>query len=526
MLVKRTLLAASFLLAGCGARTGLHVEKDGGPYLAPECMTTADCEPEDACHPVACDYGSCVPLDPIDCDDGDPCTKDECAPESGACTHDPTTFDLDKDGHRAPLPGKKPGEPGACGDDCDDANAKAFPGNAETCDGVDNDCNGIVDDGMHYVPASGGPDAVQVSSEMPPAGPGGLAWSGESYMAVYTGQVKGKDGVYDARLDLGGAKIGAEAAFNDFPADAMGGPVVWTGDRYGIAWQDRRNGNYEVYFNEMGPDGAKLGPDVRVTNAGGFSINVAMTWTGSEFVLVWEDDRVKNNAAGVFHVYGQTVDLDRNLVGENVKLSLGQLEDHESPQIATGLSSVGVVWTHGDPSKHGIAFQTFGFDLKPKMDKAIELVPDGLSGVFPTIVWSKLTEQYLVAYYDPDHTPRAIYATALGEDGKVAIPPKKVTDSPRHSRYPALLPLGDRTLLVWSDDKDQSGGYELYSKMLGNLLDDMGAESRVTSAKGDSVFPIATFGPQGNVGVLFRDDRDGTQEVWFSHLVCEAGSSP
>ncbi len=31
-------------------------------------------------------------------------------------------------------------------DDCDDANAAAYPGNPETCDGVDNDCNGTVDD--------------------------------------------------------------------------------------------------------------------------------------------------------------------------------------------------------------------------------------------------------------------------------------------------------------------------------------------------------------------------------------------
>ncbi len=33
-------------------------------------------------------------------------------------------------------------------DDCDDAEAKSFPGNAEVCDGIDNDCNGEVDDGV------------------------------------------------------------------------------------------------------------------------------------------------------------------------------------------------------------------------------------------------------------------------------------------------------------------------------------------------------------------------------------------
>ncbi|MEQ1571064.1 MAG: putative metal-binding motif-containing protein, partial [Myxococcota bacterium] len=35
--------------------------------------------------------------------------------------------------------------------DCDDVNAASFPGNAEACDDLDNDCNGEVDDGLNSV---------------------------------------------------------------------------------------------------------------------------------------------------------------------------------------------------------------------------------------------------------------------------------------------------------------------------------------------------------------------------------------
>lgn len=40
-----------------------------------------------------------------------------------------------------------PGYVGQSGD-CDDENAKVYPGAAETCDGLDNNCNGTIDDGM------------------------------------------------------------------------------------------------------------------------------------------------------------------------------------------------------------------------------------------------------------------------------------------------------------------------------------------------------------------------------------------
>lgn len=68
-----------------------------------------------------------------DCRDDDPCTvSEQCA--DGRCLVSPS--DQDRDGHGALSCG---------GDDCDDGNARIYPGVAERCNGGDDDCDGIVD---------------------------------------------------------------------------------------------------------------------------------------------------------------------------------------------------------------------------------------------------------------------------------------------------------------------------------------------------------------------------------------------
>ena len=155
-LLRHAARVSVLFFVGCGSRT--QFEFIDGP---PECTEDKDCDGYgDLCFPVGCVKNTCQDLAPVSCDDHNPCTADTCDPTNGTCLHPSSTLDLDNDGHRAPLPGKAPGEIDSCGDDCDDTNAMAFPGGVEVCDGLDNDCNGVVDDGAQFSPVG---DAVKVS---------------------------------------------------------------------------------------------------------------------------------------------------------------------------------------------------------------------------------------------------------------------------------------------------------------------------------------------------------------------------
>ncbi|MCB9597504.1 MAG: hypothetical protein H6719_32585 [Sandaracinaceae bacterium] len=154
--------AAALLLCACGARTALkeppRERTDGGRVDAgPRDAGTRDaglrdagdgvdaaicggpcsddvfCNGEETCDPVTT---SCVPGTPPDCDDGDECTRDSCNARSDACRHVAEERDEDGDGV------------GACEGDCDDRDPAISPRATETCDTVDNDCDGRVDEGV------------------------------------------------------------------------------------------------------------------------------------------------------------------------------------------------------------------------------------------------------------------------------------------------------------------------------------------------------------------------------------------
>ncbi|MCB9677078.1 MAG: VCBS repeat-containing protein [Alphaproteobacteria bacterium] len=101
-------------------------------------LVGGDCnDANDSIHPGA----------PEDCDPVD--RNCDGSPAAGAVDQITGYLDFDGDGFGNPAQSLTactlPGTYVSVGGDCNDAQAAAFPGNPEICDGVDNDCNGTVD---------------------------------------------------------------------------------------------------------------------------------------------------------------------------------------------------------------------------------------------------------------------------------------------------------------------------------------------------------------------------------------------
>ncbi|MFO0684059.1 MAG: MopE-related protein [Sandaracinus sp.] len=100
-----------------------------------ECQDGDSCNGNESCNLTT--HTCAAAVEPLACDDSDPCTTDTCVAATG-CVFTSVLVDHDGDGSFAPT--------ASCGgDDCDDNDPTRHPGANEVCPGtVDSNCDGVV----------------------------------------------------------------------------------------------------------------------------------------------------------------------------------------------------------------------------------------------------------------------------------------------------------------------------------------------------------------------------------------------
>ncbi len=150
---RAVLLTLSLSLAACNSTEETVLDAATADAAAVdatvECTEDAQCNDGLFCNGTeSCSPGGqCLSGSIVDCNDGIACTIDQCSNETRACVS--TAPDVDEDGHGDSSCLDTNGTP--LGDDCNDLDGNRFPGNVEFCDAEnhDEDCDsttfGIVD---------------------------------------------------------------------------------------------------------------------------------------------------------------------------------------------------------------------------------------------------------------------------------------------------------------------------------------------------------------------------------------------
>jgi hypothetical protein len=448
----------------------------------------------------------------VDCDDGDACTEDLCEPALG-CNNRKLTLDSDGDGYLGPRPGSTPGTPEACGDDCDDSSASVFPGNRELCDGLDNDCNGIKDDGVsEYVPLlaerrlSGASD---VRSSV-----GGLTATSSQFVVSYSARRGTRRQNLLALLDPNLQTV-TETQITQLNTDAFAGPVIFSGSTLTAAWEDaRQEGNYEIYLATFDASGNKLAPDLRVTDAPNFSLNPELVLNGSEYLLVWDDRRAEGTSSfdDLARVYGRRIGLDGTPLGPDRLLTADE-PLAESPDVAVGANRIGLVFVSSDGVPR-VVFRALDPNLQVVGERPS---PIGEFAQAPSVHW--VADRFVVLFNTYEDGPGpGLWGAVFSAQGSLLVPPRQLNAGARFARTHDALSLGDRLLVVWADDFD--GNYELYSQVVDPALLPLQSRRRLTTHPGDTLGPAIAPGPNGLLGVAFSDTREGSMQAYVMALGC------
>lgn len=161
------------------------------------------------------------------------------------------------------------------------------------------------------------PLAMQTSTFVP-----GRAqkWVDTSYALAWQADVGGpNDEIFFARVAADGAAVTTDQQLTMAPGGSGFPTLAWTGSRFGIAWNDDRDGDTEIYFAAVDATGQKLTADQRVTMAAGHSFAPGLERAGDHFLVTWWDDR-----SGTSEIYLRALDDGGAPLGDELRLDPGQ----------------------------------------------------------------------------------------------------------------------------------------------------------------------------------------------------------
>jgi hypothetical protein len=300
------------------------------------------------------------------------------------------------------------------------------------------------------------------------------------------------------------------SASSSLPAYQMRGSagpsLVWTGERFGIAWQDDRDRGPDVYFAALDSTGEKLVADTRVSLGGARAGMPSLAWGGGEYGLAW-------CAVRAGEAEERFVRLDRSGApagGETLVSSHHGL--CRVPALVRAEEGWAVAWTDDRPDEGGIflarldaagavtgeASRVAGAEGSVGDPKLIATRPGYAAA------WHVLGDGFYdasLARFDPQGSRLGVASLVPGGPGPS-----------RTASYPALARAVDGLAAAWVDTRD--GNNEIYFARFAADGRQEGVDLRVTDHPGSSLWPALAAGAHG-FGLAWRDERNREVGIVF-----------
>ncbi len=343
------------------------------------------------------------------------------------------------------------------------------------------------------------------------------AFDGTNWLVVWEDTRGDREAVWAARFSSAGVLIDSGGICVADDEDSRTGPeVAFNGTNFLVVWEDGRNHSYDIYGARVTPAGAVLDPDgIMISRSNETDEYPAVASNGSEFLVVWEDDRSPGTDRDIYaaRVSGSGQVLDT----VNIAVATGA-DRQEYAAVASYSGGYMVAWndwrnratTDGDV--YACRVSTAGAVLDPS---GIAVARAAEAQEYPMLVSGGAN--CLIVWGDDRNGSGDVYGARVSGAGAVLDPSGlPIHPSPNYwAGDPTVAFTGTDYLVVWEDDS-MSGGTIcnlLASRVTtaGAVLDPTGVP--VTQSAGNEYWPVVCKGGS-NLLVAWQDYRDVDPDIY------------
>ncbi|OJT22395.1 hypothetical protein BO221_21655 [Archangium sp. Cb G35] len=304
----------------------------------------------------------------------------------------------------------------------------------------------------------------------------------------------GEDEVLGGVLLRDGAVVGDAFRIGGRDSLPRNQAVAWSGREFLVVWQDQRSGGGEddIFGARVTREGSVVDPDgFPISTAPGAQTAPDVAWTGSRFLVVWEDSR-----AGERDIFGARVTREGTVVDpDGFPISTAPTEQTQV-RIASGGGTTLVVWTDlrtGRPRIRGARVE--GDDVLDPSGFAVSTA--FFAQDTPAVAFGG--GRFLVTFAAAQDAARpgakTVLAVRVDDDGDTLDSPAlRVLRGTPAQRLPAAAFGGGNYLVAWQDFRDDEGPHIRVTRVRpdGTVLDKNGL--RLPSAPGAAGPVVASDG--------------------------------
>lgn len=375
----------------------------------------------------------------------------------------------------------------------------------EQCDGLDNDCDGTVDEEL--LQNLGGDqritDEIQYDDFV------AVGWSGTAFGVVWSRGPVGARELYYRTLDPKGLAVISETQLTSGAEDTAA-HLIWNPDGQGVFAVVHSRDDDQVYFRQVRANGTLVGDEVQLRQGTGMRSYPWIDYNGTHYGVTWHE----SVTSGEVQVFFALVEPD-GTVAQTLQVTTAQGWSRFANVKWNG-NAWGVVWADDRTAdREQIYYARISADGSTKEVNDVAVSSSGGDARWPNLEWG--SGEFAVTWHDDRDGDEEIYFARLDPDGTLLGGEVRLTQESAKQTFASVDWTGAEYMVAWQDGRH--GSEEIYYALVSANGTKSAPEGRITNATGNSSFVTAIW--TGNLyGIGWRDERDGNPEIYFSYLGC------